>query len=645
MKLTPQKFRGVLCTGRILVGRSTIMKNENGLKRLCVDVRADIVEIFKNSKNGHLGGCLSSVEMLVTAYFSDLFNLDPRDSNRDRILIRGHLGPLRASVFARKGWLNPNTLKTYRKFGSILQGHEDMKLVPGVDITPSGSLGMLLSYGGGAAFQSKQTGQEFNVLVFLGDGEEQEGMVSEAARHIATMNLDNIICCIDRNKKQLSGGTSYVDCSDLKLMWSAYGWDVQIVDGHSVYELKKAYSSAIACAKPSLIIADTIKGKGSSAAECSHNGAHTLSVFGSRTERMKKLAESREEIGGNSLLDADKRITSESHIEVKHLPPFLDFPKVSDSILTNCTGSHHQVIASFFREIIPKGYAKNLTLITADLIQKPTRERLRKGFGGYIDVGIREQHAMGMAHGIYSVDSNQTIIIVAGEAFIYRCADQIHAISQSGSHVVILSGGAGLSGSVNGPTHQTSGQAGLITTMPGISYYEPSDNLDMLYSLNEAIRSHGPHYIRLHDQSVDGLPRVTRREGWSEFGNLPNDLPLAKATIVTAGALAYEAVQAQEQLWEEHKIVTKCFNVLAPKKLDHHFASAISPNYPLLLYYDGNVDILAGFVGSVLLSNGVCPPIIKAHGFSYGTTGYYDELLNHFNLDSNSMKQEILEMV
>ena len=165
------------------------------LKKIAYYVRATALETILNANNGHVGGNLSSVELLVGLYFGGNFNFDinnPKNLNRDRVLIRGHEGPLRYTIFSLLGYIKPEELNGYRQLGSRLQGHEDMFSVPGVDITPSGSLGMLLSYGVGSAVANKDRNVNARTIVFLGDGEEQEGNVSEAARHASNLELTNL---------------------------------------------------------------------------------------------------------------------------------------------------------------------------------------------------------------------------------------------------------------------------------------------------------------------------------------------------------------------------------------------------------------------------------------------------------------------
>jgi len=237
------------------------------LEAICHEVRKGILEITLNAQSGHIGGCLSSVELMVALYFGGVARIDIQDPShpeRDRILVRGHLGPLRYKLFSLLGWIPEDELKRYRRLGSMLQGHEDMTKVPGIDITPSGSLGMLVSYGVGAAVALRRERRTSRVYVFLGDGEEQEGNVSEAARHAAHLHLSNLICVMDRNGKQLSCTTARVDSAvAIDALWRAYGWEViHVEDGHSLSVILDAYRSLSASLRPALLIADTIKGRG-----------------------------------------------------------------------------------------------------------------------------------------------------------------------------------------------------------------------------------------------------------------------------------------------------------------------------------------------------------------------------------------------
>ena len=201
--------------------------SDSELELLSDYLRLKVFEVCQNAGSGHIGGSSAAVELFVALYFGGILKyspVDPCHPDRDRVLVRGHIGPLRYPLFNLLGWLEDDELLQYRRLGSRLHGHEDYQATPGVDITPSGSLGMLLSYGVGCSLSGRDAIKDYTTFVFIGDGEEQEGNVSEAARHVAHLGLTNLIAILDRNGKQLSDPTTIADSSNVEALWSAYGW-------------------------------------------------------------------------------------------------------------------------------------------------------------------------------------------------------------------------------------------------------------------------------------------------------------------------------------------------------------------------------------------------------------------------------------
>lgn len=295
----------------VVKNNSEVVKN---LEILASFLRRDALEVVSAANNGHIGGSLSSVELLTAMYFGGIFKFDindPKNPNRDKVLIRGHEGPIRYPIFSLMGYIQRNELSTYRQLGSRLQGHEDMHEMPGVDVTPSGSLGMLLSYGVGSAIESKNKGQKNKIIVFLGDGEEQEGNVSEAARHGASLGLENLICIIDKNGKQLSRPTIESDrSSDLETIWRGYGWDVEIIkNGHDISEILDVYRRLQKTMKPTVVIANTIKGYGVDGSEEHFSGYHTLSAVPDKEVINKAISELTKEL-------ESKEVTVESATKI-----------------------------------------------------------------------------------------------------------------------------------------------------------------------------------------------------------------------------------------------------------------------------------------------------------------------------------------
>lgn len=229
-------------------------------------VRRDIIDMIYRAGMGHPGSSLSCVEILVALYLGDIMRVDPARPDwpeRDRfVLSKGHASPTLYSVLARKGFFSRDTLKTFRQTGSILTAYPDMS-TPGVDME-SGSLGNGISTAVGMALSSKLKGLDNYVYTVLGDGELQEGIVWEAAMCGAHHKLDNLIAFVDRNRLQITGTVEQImDVSPLEDKWRSFGWNVITIDGHKFDEIFAAVEAAKAHkGGPTVIIADTVKGKG-----------------------------------------------------------------------------------------------------------------------------------------------------------------------------------------------------------------------------------------------------------------------------------------------------------------------------------------------------------------------------------------------
>lgn len=240
--------------------------NEQMLKEQAKDIRKDIVTMIGMAKSGHPGGSLSAVEILTYLYFEEMkINpAEPKWEERDRfVLSKGHAAPVLYATLARRGFFSIEELTTLRKLGSHLQGHPDMKKVPGVDMS-TGSLGTGFSAATGIALACQLDKKNNYVYALLGDGELQEGQVWEAAMSAAHYKLDNLIAFVDNNGLQIDGNIdSVLSPNPIDQKFMAFGWHVQIIDGHDFQQIANAIKVAKAeKGKPSMIIAKTIKGKG-----------------------------------------------------------------------------------------------------------------------------------------------------------------------------------------------------------------------------------------------------------------------------------------------------------------------------------------------------------------------------------------------
>lgn len=240
-------------------------QNKKQLQKTACNVRMSIIESVHAAKSGHPGGSLSIAEILTYLYFKEM-NIDPKNpkmEGRDRfVLSKGHAAPALYSVLAERGFFPKEDLTTLRQIGSILQGHPDMKHIPGVDMS-TGSLGQGISTACGMALSAKHFGDSYRVYTILGDGELEEGQVWEAAMFAAHKNLSNLTAFVDFNGLQIDGSIDEVNSAKpIDKKFEAFGWHVICINGNDFDEIEAALAEAKTVDKPVAIVASTTKGKG-----------------------------------------------------------------------------------------------------------------------------------------------------------------------------------------------------------------------------------------------------------------------------------------------------------------------------------------------------------------------------------------------
>ena len=241
------------------------MTNEE-LEIMAKKVRKGIIEAVYSNNSGHPGGSLSIADILTVLYFKEM-NIDPKNpkwEDRDRLVLsKGHCSPALYSCLANRGYFPVEDLKTFRNINSYLQGHPDMKNIPGVDMT-TGSLGQGLSSANGMAIAGKMEGKDYRVYCVLGDGEIEEGQIWEAAMTSAKYKLDNLCVIVDNNNLQIDGTIEEVMSPyPIDEKFRSFGFQIINIDGHNIREIIDALDVAKNVKeKPVCIIAKTIKGKG-----------------------------------------------------------------------------------------------------------------------------------------------------------------------------------------------------------------------------------------------------------------------------------------------------------------------------------------------------------------------------------------------
>lgn len=236
------------------------------LEKMTKEIRKGIIEEVYSHNSGHPGGSLSIADILTVLYFKEMKidEKNPKWEDRDRLVLsKGHCSPALYSVLAHRGYFPLEDLKTFRDINSYLQGHPDMKKIPGVDMT-TGSLGQGLSSANGMAIAGKMDKKDYRVYCILGDGEIEEGQIWEAAMASAKYKLDNLCVIVDNNNLQIDGKIEEVMNSyPIDEKFRSFGFEIIKIDGHNIQEIIDAFEVAKNIKdKPVCIIAKTVKGKG-----------------------------------------------------------------------------------------------------------------------------------------------------------------------------------------------------------------------------------------------------------------------------------------------------------------------------------------------------------------------------------------------
>lgn len=240
--------------------------NVKELEKIANEIRIDIIETVYRAQSGHPGGSLSCTDILTVLFFNQMnISLEnPKEKLRDRfILSKGHCSPALYSTLAKKGFFSEKELYAFRNINSNMQGHPDMNKVPGVDMS-TGSLGQGLSIANGIALVSKIDNLDYRVYCLLGDGEIEEGQIWEAAMCANKYKLDNLCAIVDYNHLQIDGNIEDVKgLNKISEKFESFGFETISIDGNNIAQIIEAFEKAKQIkGKPTMIVANTIKGKG-----------------------------------------------------------------------------------------------------------------------------------------------------------------------------------------------------------------------------------------------------------------------------------------------------------------------------------------------------------------------------------------------
>jgi transketolase len=597
--------------------------------------------------SGHAGGTLSIMDITAALYLR-VARHDPHNPDwpeRDRIVwSAGHKAPALYVGLGFAGFCPREDVVTLRKLGSPFQGHPHWLKLPGVEVS-TGSLGQGLSIAVGMALAGRLDGKKHKIFCLMGDGEQQEGQVWEAAMEAGHFKLDNIVAVIDCNQLQIDGWVKDVmNVEPLAAKYESFGWHVLRVNGHNMAQLVDAFEKALAIeGKPVVILADTVKGKGVSFME-------NVAGWHGKTPNREELTAALNELGVadripvEDLLARAKKWQSKAEHELEER-----MPHFSRNYWWN-TGATMQVAMEPTRKGLGQSLAENggderIVCLGLDISGSITISDFYAGkperAPRWMSMGIAEQSATAAAAGL----AREGKLPVVGSYATFSAArnlDQIRvSVCYSNLNVMIVGAHAGVSVGPDGATHQALEDLFAMMGLPNMSVVVPCDLVEARKATTHLLLNHsGPKYIRF---AREATPIVTGERTPFVFGKA-NCIRLRKAanhfadafetrldsefgpegedlTIVACGPMVPEAMRAACILREEYGYETRILNVHTLKPIDERaILRAARDTGVVVTAEEHQVGALAGRVSSIITGS----PQLYGHPVITGAIGVQD---------------------
>ncbi|MFP5275513.1 MAG: transketolase [Acidobacteriota bacterium] len=627
--------------------------------------------------SGHAGGTLSIMD-IVAALYLRVAELDPQDPDwpeRDRIVwSAGHKAPALYVSLGMAGFFPLEDVVTLRKLGSPFQGHPHWLKLPGVEIS-SGSLGQGLSIAVGMALAARLDGAKNKVYCLMGDGEQQEGQIWEAAMEAGHYRLDNLIAVIDCNRLQIDGWVKDVmQVEPLAAKYAAFGWEVLRIDGHDMAQIVDAFEQARAVrGKPVVILADTVKGKGVSFME-NQAGWHGKAPNPDELERALRELGLSGKIAVDDLLEKVEKFQAEAERQLESKMPHFTrdyWWNAGETMRVKMEPTRKgfgKALAEYGDDerIVALGLDISGSITIADFFAgKPERSRR------WFSMGIAEQSATAAAAGL----AREGKLPVLGSYATFSAArnlDQLRvSVCYSNVNVLVAGAHAGVSVGPDGATHQALEDAFAMQALPNMVVVVPCDSVETKKAARYLLLEHtGPKYLRF---AREATPIVTTEETPFEFGlanaiRLRKDAPdfvsafytcLARdyknededLTIVAIGPMVPEAMRAAMILRQEFGFETRVLNLHTLKPIDEcAIVRAARETGVIVTAEEHQVGALAWRVSGIVTETPELyglPVITGAIGVQdrFGESGAPWELVKEFGVSAEHIAQKAAELV
>ncbi len=644
-------------------------------------LRSYTITAITAAGSGHTGGCMSAADIAAVLYFKVLNHnpKDPRWQDRDRVFWSvGHKAPTIYAALGLSGYFDIDETVTLRKLGSPFEGHPNAKKLTGIEAS-SGSLGQGLGVAVGSALSARLKKKDYYVYCILGDGELQEGSVWEAATSASHYHLDNLIAVVDRNRLQIDGYTEDVmEIEPLSDKWASFGWEVIECDGHSKEELLCAFQKAKEVnSRPTVIIANTIKGKCISYAEdvCSYHGMAPKDGI----EGDESLDKAIKDIGCKDFSqDKIKSLLEKAELDQKEIDKKISslVPKYSKDYFWNNRDTMKVDMEpnrmGFGKGLKIAGKDPRVVVLGADIsdsikisdFYKDHPERKNRWFS----MGIAEQNMTTVAAGL----AKEGYIPFIGSYGVFitgRNWDQIRTtVCYNNYNVKIVDAHGGISVGPDGATHQALEDISNLYYLPHMKIVVPCDSIEAEKATLAIKHIDGPSAIRI---AREATPVITTNTTPFEFGKanvyryrkeskrftdsfdccMSSDYKSEDEdiTIIGSGPIAAEALRAAYILKEEYGIETRVINIHTIKPIDKAaIIDAVKDTRAVLACEEHQVGGLGNIIAGIIATSNMGKPInMDMIGVPdrFGQSGASWELMKLFGLTAEFIAKKAKEIL
>ncbi len=628
--------------------------DKKALFRASMKIRSDILELLAAAGSGHIGGSYSTLDALLLAYVCG--NIFPENANapgRDRIIVsHGHISAALYTVLAAFGFLDREELfREYRRIPGRYEGHPSIR-ANGVE-WGNGSLGQGLSVGCGMALADRLQGNGGHVFVFMGDGENGKGQITEAMALAGKYRLGSLTAFVDDNGLQCTGAVSQVMPMDLPARYAAYGWRVFVVDGHDFQALYEAFREAYKSeGRPCVIIGKTVMGKGLPFIE------NDRAYHGSLPGR-EQLARAREVF--SDYTEADMPVIRKRGILAEPLKAQQDTPSLETPDFSGNPGDgrkpglYHKPVA--YRNAVGEalrlmGEAKPCGLrpvvVDCDVSASTGVSSYMEAYPERgIQCGIAEENAMSVAGGL-SVSGETVFFSTFGVFAFGEPYGQLRTNHMNYAPVKILATHCGLDVGPDGKTHQCTDYIGLCAGLYGFKLIIPGDGNQTMHAMSYLADSSGAGALAVgrsvvpvitkEDKSLYFGPEYVFRYGEADWIRRGRD-----AVIISYGTLLHVALEAVGRL-KEKGISCGLLNVSCPLSLDMKRIKEAAQTGLVVAFEDHNVETGAGTrIGASLIREGIFCRFIQMGIRRYGGSADAWQLYRQQGLDADTLVRVVTE--